>query len=69
MAIKISVEEHKVVVSDYPSISFFKVGVHTEKTVWAETFATRELLDSFIRGVRAGAAAAGDFMVEVEGLV
>lgn len=48
-----------------PPLAAWQVSVETEKTEWRETFGSRDSLDAFIRGVRAGAAARGCFDIEV----
>lgn len=48
------------------SFTVYEISVETEKTEWRETFGSIEHVRAFIRGVRAGAAAAnGTFHVEI----
>lgn len=48
-----------------PPLAAWQLSVETARTEWKETFGSRDLVDAFIRGVRAGAAARGCFDVEV----
>lgn len=48
-----------------PPLSAWQVSVETERTEWRETFGSRDALEAFVRGVRAGAAALGCFDVVV----
>lgn len=64
--ITVNIVETKIEIFDHPRLSVFKVSVGTDKTVWNEVFASKEMLDTFVRGVKAGAAASGEFNVKVE---
>ena len=48
-----------------PPLAAWQLSVETARTEWRETFGSRDLVEAFIRGVRAGAAARGCFDVEV----
>lgn len=52
--------------ASWPRLEVFAVSVETKAFGWRESFGSREQVDAFIRGVKAGAAAFGEFNVRVE---
>ncbi len=63
--IEIKVTEVPVEVHGFPSIAVFKVTVETGESTWNEICGSRDQADLFVRGVKAGAAAAKNFSVNV----
>jgi len=47
-----------------PPITIYEVVVTNETGEWREAFGSRELVDAFLRGVRAEAATLGDLSVD-----
>ena len=63
----VKVEKMEVRHEDYPSLHIYLVLIEDESGVWQETFGTKELLQAFLRGFRAGSyVVAGIHMEEVE---
>ena len=63
--IRVIITTLKVTPSSGVFCNCYAVHVDTVTATWDETYGTKDLLNAFVRGVRAGAAMHGDHSIEV----
>jgi hypothetical protein len=66
IGISIVVEPTEIAVYDHQPFIVFHVKVHTVDSIWEALLTSRDSLNTFIQGVKCGAAASGRFDVTVE---